>query len=102
MYLEKVVATRGIPEIIALGAGAYKGFCDAQQIPLHPELIKYSLILAPTVVHTAIGGLCGIMLDISEHEKHNTAKEGLIGAATGVVETGIGYCIGHTIGSLLK
>lgn len=101
-YVERVVMTKGIPDIIALGAGAYKGFCDAQQIPLHSDFVKYSLILAPTAIHTTLGGFIGFMLDVSEHEKHNTIKEGLIGAATGATETGMGYCIGHTLGSLMK
>jgi len=50
------------------------------------------------------GAYAGLIIGIAEHESYpkSIAREGLIGAIAGAAETGIGYCVGHTIGSLMK
>ncbi len=105
-YLEGIKFTKGIPEIIAFGAGAYKGYCDSQGILMPSEVIDASLKYAPTFIHAEIGGYLGLVKEIID--KDNTSylasviKGGFVGAVVGAIETGLGYSIGYTVGNLSK
>lgn len=106
MFKERVIFTKGIPDILAIAAGGCKGLCDSQGISISPEFLNQSLKYVPTAVHAVLGGYLGLCIAISDHENETYAqgisKGTLAGAVTGITETGLAYCIGHTIGNLMK
>lgn len=106
MFKERVMFTKGIPDILAIAAGGCKGFCDSQGIPISPEFLNQSLKYVPTAVHAVLGGYLGLCFAISDHYDNKCAqdivKRTLSGAVTGITETGLAYCVCHTIGSLMK
>jgi hypothetical protein len=102
-HFQWVKLTKGIPDILAIGAGAYKGYCDAQGISIVPE-INTSMKYGPTLIQAGLGGYLGLIEGIATHGDRPSCivKRTLLGAAIGAIETGLGYCLGHTIGSLAK
>ncbi len=110
MGVEKIVAqikiTKAIPDIFALVAGASTGYCDAHGISFGPEWIDTSLRNLPTTICALRGGFYGLVSSVADEDNsHHTnaiVKGGVFGALLGVVETGLGYCVGYTAGSLIK
>jgi len=102
--LQQIAATKGVIDIIALGSGAYLGYCVSQGIELHAAT-KFSLIGTPIAIQTSFGGVLGLIDGISEHEESYSKpiiKRGVTGLSLGALETFVGYCIGNTIGSMIR
>jgi len=96
--------TKGIPDVLAFGAGVTKGFCDASGIPL-ASLLDNSLKFGPFALQTLLGMYSGMTTSIAEHDDNcmgrvvgTGAFEALIGAA----ETALGYCVGFTVAKLSR
>ena len=104
--IQRIKFTKGIPEIIALSAGAYKGYCDSQGIPMTSEVIDASLKYGPTMIHSEIGAYLGLLKGISDEDNTSytgsVIKGGFTGALVGAIETVLGYSLGYTVGSLTK
>lgn len=85
----------GLVGLIALGAGGFHGYCNAQNIPLEGWL-ENTLNIAPTVLFSIKG------IRLAEEYGVNPVK--MIAGKTfgGAVATLIGYRIGYGIGSLMK
>ena len=47
--------------MIALGAGAYHGYCDAQGIIFEKENLELMLTYGPTVLCGTLGGISGVI-----------------------------------------
>ena len=122
---EKVIGT-GIC-LTAIVAGATKGFCDAQQIPLGPEYVDSLLLYGPTALGASVdavgGGIKGpaTMLNNLEKEyfprrlsagmKASAVATGVVvGGGAGAVKgglftgtlTAVGYGVGYAVGYITK
>ena len=108
MTLENLLSetrlTKGIPDVIAFGAGMTKGYCDATGVSITP-ILNYSLLIAPTVIQTAVGAYTGVLEAVSDEDNESCApfvvKRGLLRTVIGAIETALGYCIGYTAGKIL-
>ncbi len=115
----------------SFGAGAYHGFCDAQDIPLPRENLEFALTWGPTIVRGTNGVLAGGLVGLvggaaaggsaggahSDRVSDVVAGAGLgaaggavvgagvfgtIGAVVGGVQTLLGYGLGYVSGAVLK
>jgi hypothetical protein len=110
----KVVAGQRLMGFIALSAGTYHGYCDANHIPIQTESLEFLLTAGPTFLNAGYIGLIGIGLS-KELQKSNPelASDGglsdFIGATVGTIgggvvggiQTLVGYGIGYVAGYLL-
>ncbi len=85
----------GIVGLVALGAGGFHGFCNAQNIPLEGWL-ENTLNIGPAILF----GMRGIGLA----KEYNVSTTKMVAGKTfgGAVATLIGYGIGYGVGNLIK
>lgn len=115
--------------MVALGAGAYHGYCTAQGIPINSEKIHWAVTYGPTVLKTtvygAIAGLVGLVgggaigatsgwCDSALERLAKGAGGAAVGtvagatlgaaggAISGAVQTLIGYGVGYAAGKMLQ
>lgn len=104
--LMHIYSSKGLGDIVALGAGAVKGYCSAQGIEMSPRILKDGLIVAPLLFQTWMGGQSGMIEAISDEDNRSyfpsALKGGVLGLGLGALEMGLGYCIGYTIGGLSR
>jgi len=104
--LRQVYITKGVGDILTVGAGIAKGYCNAQGIDINPEFLDKGLMLGPLAIQTGAGAYSGLIEGISDEDNQSYApfavKSGALGLGLGALEMGIGYCIGYTLGGLSK
>jgi len=108
--------------VLTLGAGAYKGFMDAQGLPVEPDSLEFAVNYGGIMLQGGMGFLVGYLgggvtgavgnylFDITESASEAFKKTGLgVGTVTGVVgvtkaalESIVGYGIGYGIGYLTR
>jgi hypothetical protein len=112
--------------LAALAAGAYKGFCDSQGIPVGSDNLEFALKYFPTIAHAGVDGLRGgpalsskylgkleeeAVFGLSKKQKitHGTigfgagiVTGGVAGAIAGALETVVGYGVGYAAGWATK
>ena len=113
----------------SIGAAAYHGYCDAQEIPFEKENLEFALTYGPAIVQgglaAAIGGVVGLIgggafgatSGWRDSALEKIAKGtggavlgtalgaglgGAIGGIKGGVQTLIGYGVGYLAGYALK
>jgi hypothetical protein len=101
---DQILTTRGIPELIAFGAGACMGYCDSKGVPMDPAFLGPTLYLTPPVVH-AMATASGLEQGLSNPKNSDVYanfmfKQGASGVAQSITELGIGYGIGRIAGNL--
>jgi len=101
----RIKVTKGIPEAIALGAGAIWGYCDARGIPIRSAAMDASLKFVPTAIHAGLGAYIGFAEGVINQEDRVmplVLKGGVSGGLVGATETGVGYGMGYAIGTLTR
>jgi hypothetical protein len=103
--IRQIYITKGVGDVLAFGAGIVRGYCNSQGIDTS-EILDKGLLLGPLAIQTGAGAYSGLFEGISNEDNQNytpfAIKGGVLGLGLGTLEMGIGYCLGYTIGGVIK
>lgn len=103
--MDVAVSTRGIFDVLALSAGATKGYLDSRGVETDFSANIF-LCFVPVAIQAVVGGYFGLLETVLEEGDvrgiPRVAGSTIRGGVVGTLESGLGYCIGYTAGSLIR
>ncbi len=101
-------ATLAVTSLASVAGGVYLGYCSAKGTPTNLESV---LTYGPAVAQGTFGFLSTALFVGMMYKTDSTVKGlavlagvstlgGALSAGMGALETGVGYCIGYTLGSV--
>jgi len=100
--LRHVYLTKGLADIVAFGSSFAKGFCDGCGAYDLSSAFLYLPVAAQTVVGAA-NGFVEYLVEEGDINRGSAVVGGsAMGAFLGTVEMGLGYSVGHTLGSFAR
>ena len=104
--LGQVFLPKGVGDILAVGAGLAKGYCNSQGIEINNQLLDNGLKFGPLILQAGAGACSGLIEGIGDEDNSKYSpfalKGGLLGLGLGAIEMGLGYCVGYTIGAITR
>jgi hypothetical protein len=98
-------------DLVVVGAGAYRGFCNANGLLLETEELRLWLTWGPMLMSSGYHGLTSIPdgaktaeklgVGIGTGEALEAVSGTIIGGFTGGVGTLLSYCLGYGIGYVI-